>query len=246
MLATAYEETADWSALAELQDVTDLENAAAELLETEVFEMSGEFDALGRPVSQRSPDATELRCGHDDAALLESVQGRVRAANEETTFVSIVDYNARGRRTLVACGNGTQTAYTYDRQTFRPERHRTQGGAETFQDLRYLFDAAGNIVEQQDEAQQAMYFDKAVVEPGQRFAYDTQSRLGWTSGREHRSLSQPTHESFGVVAHREDGSARNNKGLPLERQATERAWPNIGSAPCLPICQASTRMRGMK
>lgn len=245
MLATAYAESADWSALAELQDVTYLENAAAELLETEVFEMSGEFDALGRPVSQRSPDATELRYGHNDAALLESVQGRVRGANEETTFVSIVDYNARGRRTLVACGkNGTQTTYTYDRQTFRPERHRTQGGAETFQDLRYWFDAAGNIVEQQDEAQQAMYFDNAVVEPGQRFAYDTQSRLGWTSGREHRSLSQPTHESFRVVAHREDGSARNNKGLPLERQASELGRRS-GSAPCSPVCQASTRMRAV-
>ena len=197
----------DWSALAELEDVTDLEVAAAELLEEEAFETSGQFDALGRPVSQRSPDGTLLRYGYNEAALLESVTGRVRGGNEETTFVSNVDYNARGQRTLVAYGNGTQTAYTYDPQTFRLERLRTQGGGQTYQDLRYWFDAAGNIVEQQDGAQQSTYFGNAVVEPGQQFAYDAQSRLGWASGREHRSLSQPTHESFGSVAHREDGSA---------------------------------------
>ncbi len=207
VLAGAYEETVDWSALAELEDVTDLEVAAAELLEEEVFETAGAFDALGRPVSQTSPDGTLLRYGYNDAALLESVAGRVRGANEETTFVSNVDYNARGQRTLVAYGNGTQTAYAYDPQTFRLERLRTQGGGQTFQDLRYWFDAAGNIVEQQDGAQQSTYFGNAVVEPGQQFAYDAQSRLGWASGREHRSLSQPTHESFGSVAHREDGSA---------------------------------------
>ena len=205
-LAAAYEETVDWSTLAELEDVTDLENAAAEQLEEEAFETSGTFDALGRPVSQTSPDATLLRYGYNEAALLESVTGRVRGANEETTFVSNVDYNARGQRTLVAYGNGTQTAYTYDPQTFRLERLRTQGGGQTYQDLRYWFDAAGNIVEQQDGAQQSTYFGNAVVEPGQRFAYDAQSRLGWASGREHRSLSQPTHESFGSVAHREDGA----------------------------------------
>ena len=197
----------DWSALAELEDVTDLEVAAAELLEEEAFETSGQFDALGRPVSQRSPDGTLLRYGYNEAALLESVTGRVRGGNEETTFVSNVDYNARGQRTLVAYGNGTQTAYAYDPQTFRLERLRTQGGGQTYQDLRYWFDAAGNIVEQQDDAQQSTYFGNAVVEPGQRFAYDAQSRLGWASGREHRSLSQPTHESFGSVAHREDGAA---------------------------------------
>ena len=206
-LAAAYEETVDWSALAELQDVTDLEVAAAEFVEEEAFETAGAFDALGRPVSQRSPDGTLLRYGYNDAALLESVTGRVRGANAETTFVSNVDYNARGQRTLVAYGNGTQTAYTYDPQTFRLERLRTQGGGQTFQDLRYWFDAAGNIVEQQDGAQQATVFAGEVVEPHQRFAYDAQSRLGWASGREHRSLSQPTHESFGSVAHREDGAA---------------------------------------
>ena len=104
-------------------------------------------------------------------------------------------------------GNGTQTTYTYDPQTYRLERLQTQGEGQTFQDLRYWFDAAGNIVEQQDDAQQTTVFAGAVVEPGQQFAYDALSRLGWASGREHRSLSQPTHESFGAVAHREDGAA---------------------------------------
>ncbi len=207
VLAAAFEETVDWSALAEIEDVVDLENAAAALLETEVFETSGAFDALGRSVSQRSPDGTELNYGYNDAALLESVTGRIRGANEVTAFVSNVDYNARGQRTLVAYGNGTQTTYTYDPQTYRLQQLQTQGGGQTYQDLRYWFDAAGNIVEQQDGAQQATYFDNAVVEPGQRFAYDAQSRLVWASGREHRSLSQPTHESFGSVSHREDGAA---------------------------------------
>ncbi len=103
-LARVFEETVDWSALAELQDVTDLENAAAEFLEEEAFGTSGSFDALGRPVSQRSPDGTLLRYGYNDAALLESVTGRVRGANGETTFVSNV---VGERRELVVALDGT-------------------------------------------------------------------------------------------------------------------------------------------
>ena len=155
--------TLDWSALGELEDVTDLENAAATMLETEVFQTSGTFDALGRARTQTTPDGTVVRLAYNEAALLESVSANVRGSASETAFVSNVDYDAQGRRSLIAYGNGTQTSYAYDEVTQRLTRMRTTDSTRTFQDLTYTYDVVGNIVEIGDGAQADVYFGGAVV-----------------------------------------------------------------------------------
>jgi YD repeat-containing protein len=49
------------------------------------------------------------------AQLTASVHG------EETTtsFITHLDYNAKGQRTLIEYGNGASTRYEYDPETFR-------------------------------------------------------------------------------------------------------------------------------
>ena len=162
-LAVDVTATLDWSALGELEDVTDLENAAATMLETEVFQTSGTFDALGRARTQTTPDGTVVRLAYNEAALLESVSANVRGSASETAFVSNVDYDAQGRRSLIAYGNGTQTSYAYDEVTQRLTRMRTTDSTRTFQDLTYTYDVVGNIVEIGDGAQADVYFGGAVV-----------------------------------------------------------------------------------
>lgn len=68
-------------------------------------------------------------------------------------------------------------------------------------DLRYTYDPVGRITQIRDGAQQTVYFDNAVVSPDQRFEYDPLYRLTHAEGREHTSLTQPTHAdlSFGPV-----------------------------------------------
>ncbi len=120
-LAVEYTQTPDWVDLAELEDVSDLEAAAASMLEAEVFRTESSFDALGRPVTQTTPDGSVVRLAYNEAALLEGVSANVRRAASETEFVSNIDYDAKGRRTLIAYGNGTHTSYA---------RTSTEGGAE--------------------------------------------------------------------------------------------------------------------
>ena len=199
----------DWSALGELEDVTDLENAALALLETEVFRTESTFDALGRPRTQTTPDGTVVRLAYNEAALLESVSANVRGSASETAFVSRVDYDAQGRRSLIAYGNGTETTYAYDAVTQRLTRMRTTDATRTFQDLTYTYDVVGNIVEIGDGAQDDVYFGGAVVSARQRYEYDALYRLTDAEGREHigQNAAQPSEFGANASAHPQDGTA---------------------------------------
>lgn len=95
----------------------------------------------------------------------------------------------RGRRSSIVYGNGTTTAYTYDEISLRLTRihtTRTSDGA-AVQDLRYVYDAVGNIVEVDDLAQQSVFFANAQVSPRQRYTYDALYQLATAEGREHTS-----------------------------------------------------------
>jgi RHS repeat-associated protein len=208
-LAVDYTQTLDWSALAELEDVTDLEAAAAGMLESEVFRTESTFDALGRPTTQTTPDGSVVRLAYNEAALLEGVSANVRGAASPTDFVSNIDYDAKGRRTLIAYGNGTQTSYSYDSITQRLTRLRTTDSTRTFQDLAYTYDVVGNIVEIGDGAQADVYFGGAVVTATQRYEYDALYRLIQAEGREHagQNAAQPTEFGAAPSLHPQDGTA---------------------------------------
>ncbi|MGH1346276.1 MAG: SpvB/TcaC N-terminal domain-containing protein [Nannocystales bacterium] len=209
VLAVAYEDTVDWSALAELEDVSDLEAAAAPMLESEVFESAASFDALGRPRTQTTPDGTVVRLAYNEAALLEGVTANVRGSANETAFVSNIDYDVKARRSLIAYGNGTETTYAYDEVTQRLTRMQTTDSTRTFQDLTYTYDVVGNIVEIGDGAQEDVYFGGAVVTARQRYEYDALYRVTDAEGREHigQHAAQPSEFGANPSAHPQDGTA---------------------------------------
>ncbi|MEM6293988.1 MAG: SpvB/TcaC N-terminal domain-containing protein [Myxococcota bacterium] len=208
-LAVDYTQTVDWSALAELEDVTDLEAAAVGMLESQVFRTDSTFDALGRPTTQTTPDGSVVRLAYNEAALLDGVSANVRGAASPTDFVSNIDYDAKGRRTLIAYGNGTETSYTYDAINQRLTRLQTTDATRTFQDLAYTYDAVGNIVEIADAAQDDVYFNGAVVTATQRYEYDALYRLTHAEGREHagQNAAQPTEFGASPSLHPQDGTA---------------------------------------
>ncbi|MEO7327883.1 MAG: SpvB/TcaC N-terminal domain-containing protein [Minicystis sp.] len=186
-VAVAYTTQVEWSALMGLTDIGDLEDAAESLLEAEVFTTQTVYDALNRPVSLTTPDSSEVRPTYNEASLLEKVEVRIRGAEDWTSFVDDIDYDAKGQREKIVYGNGTATTYSYDPLTFRLTQLRTVRGSDdaVLQNLSYTYDPVGNITAIADSAQQTVFFNNAVVTPSTEYVYDALYRLIEASGREH-------------------------------------------------------------
>ena len=191
------------------------------LLEPETFTTVTAYDALNRATSIRTPHnasvpASEILPAYNEASLLEKVDVKLRRATTATNFVRNIDYDAKGQRERIQYGNGTTTGYTYDDKTFRLKRLLTtrNNGADVLQDLNYTYDAAGNIAQIDDNAQQTIFFNGSAVSPSQKFEYDALYRLVKATGREHVSVNadgEPEAEGYNAAqVSPQDGSAMRN------------------------------------
>jgi len=151
------------------------------------------YDALGRPRSIRCPaDATghraELRPGYNRAGALD------RLALDGTPYVERIAYDARGRRVLVAYGNGVLTRLAYDRRSSRLVRMRTEAfrspaaltyrpAGQVLQDLGYRHDLAGNLLGI-DERTPGCGVAPTRDRLSRTFVYDPLYRLLSATGRE--------------------------------------------------------------
>lgn len=188
-LAYDYHATADWSALAHLEAIADIETAASTALDPEVFTTQLAYDALERVVSRTTPDASEAIDSYDQGGQLEQVVAHVRGAASPTAVIDSIDYNARRQRLRVDYGNGTSTVFSYNDKTSRLIRlrtTRTSNGA-VLQDLAYTYDAAGHVVQIDD----AVSFGNPGIAAGGLYTYDAVYRLTTAEGREHPG-QQPT------------------------------------------------------
>jgi RHS repeat-associated protein len=169
-LATEYAEALDWS--------------AAVAMNAGTFTTASRFDALNRPTLVHAPDGTEIRSSFNEAGLLEALDATL-PGGQVVAFITDIDYNANGQRTLCVHGNGSRTEYTYDPLTFRLTRLRTSRGLTLLQDVSYTFDPVGNITRITDDAQQPAFFRNRLVEATSDFTYDAVYRLVEATGREH-------------------------------------------------------------
>jgi RHS repeat-associated protein len=167
-------------------------------LQTETFAQQTEYDALNRPILITQPDGSIIRYSYNKAALLETVEVQHTGTGNYEEYVSDIKYNEKGQRIDIYYGNGSKTRYYYDDKTFRLTRLLTtrNTGQDTLQDLNYIYDAVGNIVEINDDAQQTFYYSNTVIEPRGKYWYDPLYRLIKATGRELTSLAMPTHEDF--------------------------------------------------
>jgi RHS repeat-associated protein len=187
-LAREYKTTLDWT--------------AAVPLEPQTYANRNGYDALNRPTEMVAPDNSIIHTTYNEANLLESVEANLRGAAVATLFVTDIDYNAKGQRTLIDYGNGVRTTYEYDPLTFHLTHSLTSRDATVFpddcppqppagwpgcqvQNLHYTFDPVGNITHIRDLAQQTIYFRNRRVEPSAEYTYDALYRLIEATGREH-------------------------------------------------------------
>lgn len=188
-LARAYREAPDWLPLGALTAAPELDAAAEPLLESESFTTTTLYDALGRLISQTTPDGSETRPRYNEANLLDRVELRLRGASTWTTVVENIDYNARGQRILIEYGNGAATTYTYDPEVFRLIGLRTVRASDqtVLQDLEYIHGPVGNLVQVTDHVS----FGNPAVPADGLYEYDALYQLTRAEGREHPG-QQPT------------------------------------------------------
>ncbi len=198
-----YREDVDWACSAELEERS--------------FTSSISYDALNRPATITTPDASVIRPGYNEASLLDQVNVNLRGAGVATPFVTNIDYNAKAQCELIEYGNRARTYYAYDTLTFRLIHLKTTRETDdaTLQRLSYTYDPIGNVTSIADHAQQTVYFDNQVVSASNDYVYDAIYRLIGAQGREHIGLLAQVEMDW-------DDSPRMNQPLPSDGQAMRR------------------------
>jgi RHS repeat-associated protein len=199
-LLNDYKDQVDWS--------------TAQSLTGETFTVSSTFDALNRPVTSVTPDGSVIRPIYNEASLLEQIAVNLRGAASATTFVSDIEYNAKAQRLLIAYGNGSQTSYSYDPNTFRLVNLTTIRAFDnaTLRALGYTYDPVGNITHIVDGAQQTVFFSNQIIDPSNDYIYDALYRLIQARGRELIGLAGQPQTTW-------NDAPRMTQALPLPSNA---------------------------
>mgnify|MGYP003580486834 CR=1 FL=1 len=147
------------------------------------FTTTVEYDALNPVTVQTTPDGTLTKFIFNPAGLPEQVE--LTRLGQTTRYVQNVAYNAKGQRTHVLYGNNVRTEYVYDPRTFRIREIKTvKTNGEVLQDLKYVYDPAGNIVQIEDKVIPTVFFNNQKILGKNEYAYDALYRLIEATGRE--------------------------------------------------------------
>ncbi|WP_256678242.1 RHS repeat-associated core domain-containing protein [Pseudomonas sp. PB101] len=114
----------------------------------------------------------------------------------EQKLVSDLYYNASGQIESETAGNGVITRHRYDPADGRLialSAHKANGTP--LQNLKYSYDAAGNVQSLEDTAQPIRYFNNQRIEPIKNYCYDTLYQLikatGWEARTGHGGPALP-------------------------------------------------------
>ena len=148
-------------ALDGLPDLAAVENAADALLGVP-YASAAEYDAVGRVVARTTADRTTKRAAYNGAP------GRRLGSLERLEPGDVVRRRGRVRRARPPGVDPVPTGSrpVHVRRAVAPPRalrSSDPGNGHALQDLRYTYDAKGNVVELQDHAQETVYFRNAVV-----------------------------------------------------------------------------------
>jgi len=147
-------------------------NKLRKTVESITYDFTTTFDALGRKKSVSItklgvPTPEIISYGYNLQGELEMITSSV-----DGPIVTNVDYNASSQMERVDYGNGTFTTYQYDDKTFRLTNLKTYSGGVPLQDLNYTFDSVGNVLQIDDNRNNAV----------QKFTYDGLNRLSTAQG----------------------------------------------------------------
>ncbi|MFS2198863.1 RHS repeat domain-containing protein [Pseudomonas sp. Pseusp3] len=150
-------------------------------------ELLSQIDALGNRQRFAYTVAGELKGTHLTLAGDDQ---------KELTLVSDLHYSASGQIESETAGNGVLTRHRYDPADGRLiglSAHKANGTP--LQDLKYSYDAVGNVLSLEDAAQPIRYFNNQRIEPIKTYHYDTLDQLieatGWEAKTGHGGPALP-------------------------------------------------------
>ncbi|WP_256589976.1 RHS repeat domain-containing protein, partial [Pseudomonas sp. B1(2018)] len=176
-------ETPDWPLEPEARD---------ELLETRPFITRYTFNPTGELRQQTDAMGNLRTFGYDLAGKPDEAWLQVAGEGKPPKrLVSAIRYNALDQVKSETAGNGLVTRVEYAADDGRLLRLQAAlGSQKPLQDLNYVYDPVGNIVELQDLAQPVTHFNNQRVDPINRYRYDSLYQLVEARGWE---VSQPSH-----------------------------------------------------
>ncbi|WGK93258.1 RHS repeat domain-containing protein [Pseudomonas migulae] len=112
------------------------------------------------------------------------------AGQLEKLLVSAIHYNASGQIEAETAGNGLITRHRYDEANGRlTELSAHKADGTPLQDLKYHYDAVGNVLSIEDAAQPIRYFANQRIAPLKTYCYDTLDQLIEATGCEAKTGS---------------------------------------------------------
>ena len=110
--------------------------------------------------------------------------------------IKAITRDAKGQKLGLRLGNDTLTTFTYDPASLRLVTLKTTRPVAPagVQDLRYTFDAAGNVTNLQDAAQETVWSNNARIDASHDYTYDALYRLIEATGRENTPAPPPMRD----------------------------------------------------
>ncbi|PVZ54403.1 RHS repeat protein [Pseudomonas sp. B1(2018)] len=176
-------ETPDWPLEPEARD---------ELLEPQSFITRHTFNPTGELRQQTDAMGNLRTFGYDLAGKPDEVWLQMAGEGEPPKrLVSAIRYNALDQVESESAGNGVVTRVEYAADDGRLLRLQAALGSEKpLQDLNYVYDPVGNIVELHDLSQPVTHFNNQRIDPINRYRYDSLYQLVEARGWE---VSTPSH-----------------------------------------------------
>ncbi|QCI12111.1 RHS repeat protein [Pseudomonas putida] len=175
--------TADWQG-------SDIEHWMAALQPPEEGASSTtSADATGAVLTSTDAAGNVQEQAYDVAGLLKSTWLTLKDSHRQD-ILKAMSYSAAGQKLHEEHGNGLITRYRYEPRTQRLAGIRTerpQGhtlGAKVLQDLRYTYDAVGNVLKVRDDAEAIRFWRNQKIEPECTYSYDSLYQLASATGRE--------------------------------------------------------------
>ncbi|MEQ1567343.1 MAG: SpvB/TcaC N-terminal domain-containing protein, partial [Myxococcota bacterium] len=184
------------------------------------------WDRSDRVLSQRTADGAVRELTYDGL-------GQVTRLTVDGNAVALdARYDAWGRRTSLALGNGVRTDWTFDPESRRLVHAITAAGDRRYLDLSYTYDATGNLVRVVDAVQDAdsngALIRGASASAAQTFTYDAWDRLVEATGRSHRALTSIDYTGLGGAIQRTRHLTLND-GSALERYTRTYTYDPAGN-----------------
>ncbi|WP_342227216.1 RHS repeat domain-containing protein [Rickettsiella endosymbiont of Rhagonycha lignosa] len=168
-------------------------------LSTDVFTTQTTTNATGALLTQRDAKDNLQRWAYNVAGLL-CASWLTQKGQAEQIIVRSLSYSAMGQKLHEEYGNGVIASYTYEPESQRLlaskiERPRGHAlGAKILQDMRYAYDAVGNVLSVHNVVGVTRFWRNQKVDAASNYIYDSLYQLISGSGREMANIGQQDYK----------------------------------------------------